>query len=90
MFADTEKKVEYLKRIKFGDIELDTALKPGEIRELTETEIKLLTEENMDKNKDAEKKNKSFYVACVICGIAVIAAGFVVANSLSVRNNANY
>ena len=44
----------------------------------------------MDKNKDAEKKNKSFYVACVICGIAVIAAGFVVANSLSVRNNANY
>ncbi|MBQ9097689.1 MAG: M23 family metallopeptidase [Clostridia bacterium] len=44
----------------------------------------------MDKNKDTEKKNKSFYFACVICGIAVIAAGFVVTNSLSVRNNTNY
>ncbi len=45
MFADTGKKVEYLKRIKFGAIELDPALKPGEIREFTETEIKLLTED---------------------------------------------
>ena len=44
----------------------------------------------MDKNNMPEKKNKSFYFACVICGIAVIAAGFVVANSLSVRNNTNY
>ena len=39
---------------------------------------------------DKEKKNKSFYFACVICGIAVIATGFVVANSLSVKNNTNY
>lgn len=44
----------------------------------------------MDKNNVPEKKNKSFYFACVICGIAVIAAGFVVTNSLSVRNNTNY
>lgn len=44
----------------------------------------------MDKNNMPEKKNKSFYFACVICGIAVIAAGFVVTNSLSVRNNVNY
>ena len=39
---------------------------------------------------DTKKKNKSFYFACVICGIAVIATGFVVANSLSVKNNTNY
>jgi len=44
----------------------------------------------MDKNNMPEKKNKSFYFACVICGIAVIAAGFVVMNGLSVRNNTNY
>lgn len=44
----------------------------------------------MDNNNMPEKKNKSFYFACVICGIAVIAAGFVVTNSLSVRNNTNY
>ena len=39
---------------------------------------------------DTKKKNKSFYFACVICGIAVIATGLVVANSLSVKNNTNY
>lgn len=43
----------------------------------------------MDNNMP-EKKNKSFYFACVVCGIAVIAAGLVVVNSLSVKNNANY
>ncbi len=43
----------------------------------------------MDNNNMPEKKNKSFYFACVICGIAVIAAGFVVTNSLSVRKNMN-
>ncbi len=44
----------------------------------------------MDKNNMSEKKNKSFYFACVICGIAVIAAGFVVTNGLSARNNTQY
>lgn len=39
---------------------------------------------------DNEKKNKSFYFACVICGIAVIATGLVVVNSLSVKQNANH
>ena len=41
----------------------------------------------MYKNNQPEKKNKSFYFACVVCGIAVIAAGFVVVNGLSARNN---
>ncbi len=43
MFADTGKKVTYLKRIKFGNIMLDKSLKPGEMRELTEEEIKDFT-----------------------------------------------
>lgn len=35
-------KVVYLKRISMGALTLDTSLKPGEIRELTEEEVKLL------------------------------------------------
>ena len=35
----------YLKRVKFGDIELDTTLELGEYRELTEEEIKLFKQE---------------------------------------------
>ncbi len=42
MFADTGKKVVYLKRIKFGEIELDETLESGEIRELSEEEIEKL------------------------------------------------
>ncbi len=45
MFADCGKKVTYLKRIKFGNIELDEFLEKGEIRELTAEEEKLLKDE---------------------------------------------
>ena len=44
----------------------------------------------MDKNNQHGKKNKSFYFACVVCAVAVIAAGFVVANNFAVRENTNY
>jgi len=39
MFEKLNNKVTYLKRIKFGDIELDESLQLGEYRELTEDEI---------------------------------------------------
>lgn len=44
MFESTGKKVVYLKRIGIGDLELDCSLKPGEVRELTEEEVKMLTQ----------------------------------------------
>lgn len=42
MFESVDKKVKYLKRIKMGDLCLDEALKLGDCRELTETEIEIL------------------------------------------------
>lgn len=39
MFEKLNNKVIYLKRVKFGDIELDPSLQLGEYRELTEQEI---------------------------------------------------
>ena len=39
MFEKINNKVLYLKRVKFGDIELDPSLQLGEYRELTEEEI---------------------------------------------------
>ena len=42
MFEAAGNKVEYLKRLKMGSLSLDESLKPGEIRELTEEEIRLL------------------------------------------------
>ena len=39
MFEKLNNKVTYLKRVKFGDIELDPSLQLGEYRELTEQEI---------------------------------------------------
>ena len=39
MFEKLNNKVTYLKRVKFGDIELDENLKLGQYRELTEEEI---------------------------------------------------
>ncbi len=45
MFEAVGKKVTYLRRVSMGNLELDSTLAPGEYRELTETEIKLLNEE---------------------------------------------
>ena len=45
MFEKLNNKVLYLKRVKFGDIELDPTLELGEYRELTEEEIKLFKQE---------------------------------------------
>lgn len=42
MFEALDKKVVYLKRVKFGDIDLDEALEEGEYRELTEEELNKL------------------------------------------------
>lgn len=42
MFESLGKKVIYLKRVKFGKIQLDESLNEGEYRELTESEIELL------------------------------------------------
>ena len=42
MFEAFDCKVEYLKRLSMGELMLDTALKPGEYRELTTEEINLL------------------------------------------------
>lgn len=39
MFLAVDKKVMYLKRIRMGDITLDTSLAPGEYRRLTEKEL---------------------------------------------------
>lgn len=44
MFADLNAKVTYLKRIKMGNLVLDENLLLGNYRELTEIELKLLTE----------------------------------------------
>ncbi len=45
MFEKLDNKVTYLKRVKFGEIELDETLKLGQYRELTEEEIKLFKQE---------------------------------------------
>lgn len=45
MFAATGNKVIALHRSKMGKLELDKALKPGECREITENELKILCEE---------------------------------------------
>lgn len=42
MFESVGKKVVYLQRIKFGDIELDSDLEEGEYRELTPEELEIL------------------------------------------------
>ncbi len=42
MFEAAGKKVVYLKRIQMGGLKLDESLKPGECRELTAEEVKLL------------------------------------------------
>lgn len=42
MFEAVEKEVLYLKRLSMGELTLDESLEPGEYRELTEAEIKLL------------------------------------------------
>lgn len=42
MFKATDKTVLYLKRIKMGNLGLDQHLKPGEVRELTDEELKML------------------------------------------------
>jgi len=46
MFEAVGNKVVYLKRVKMGNLSLDESLSPGEYRELTEAEIKLLCEED--------------------------------------------
>lgn len=43
MFQAVGKKVIYLKRLRIGNLKLDETLKPGEYRELTEDEIKALS-----------------------------------------------
>jgi 16S rRNA pseudouridine516 synthase len=43
MFTAVGKKVIYLKRVSMGDLKLDESLEPGEYRELTKEEIRLLT-----------------------------------------------
>ncbi len=45
MFEKINNQVVYLKRVKFGDIELDPNLELGKYRELTEDEIKLFKQE---------------------------------------------
>jgi 16S rRNA pseudouridine516 synthase len=45
MFEATDNKVLYLERLQMGNLCLDKALMPGEYRELTCDEIKLLCEE---------------------------------------------
>ncbi|WP_066871647.1 pseudouridine synthase [Clostridium mediterraneense] len=42
MFEARGKKVEYLRRIKFGNIDIDESLNEGEYRELTQEELDLL------------------------------------------------
>ena len=42
MFEAAGNKVNYLKRVKMGALSLDESLKKGEIRELTDEEVKLL------------------------------------------------
>lgn len=42
MLASLGKRVTYLRRIAMGGLELDPGLAPGEVRELTEAELKLL------------------------------------------------
>jgi 16S rRNA pseudouridine516 synthase len=42
MFEAVDKKVIYLKRLEMGSLKLDEALQPGESRELTDEELKML------------------------------------------------
>lgn len=42
MFAAVGRKVLYLKRTAIGGLKLDSSLKPGEVRELTEAEVAIL------------------------------------------------
>jgi 16S rRNA pseudouridine516 synthase len=44
MFISVGKEVTYLKRVEFGALKLDETLEEGEYRELTEEELKLLTD----------------------------------------------
>lgn len=44
MFEQLSKKVSYLQRIQMGQLKLDTNLKLGEYRDLTDDEILLLQE----------------------------------------------
>jgi len=46
MFEKTGNEVVYLKRISMGEVMLDESLEPGEVRELTENEILLLSPKN--------------------------------------------
>jgi len=44
MFNAVGKKVKYLRRIEFGGLRLDESLKPGECRELTDDELRIIKE----------------------------------------------
>lgn len=48
MFEAVDKKVVYLKRIKMGGLELDERLKLGEMREMTEEDLVLLVNRNLN------------------------------------------
>lgn len=54
MFEKVGKKVLSLKRIQMNNLVLDETLKEGELRELTENELKLLSQEN----KHTKEENK--------------------------------
>ncbi|PRR79065.1 Ribosomal large subunit pseudouridine synthase B [Clostridium liquoris] len=56
MFEALDKKVVYLKRVKFGDIDLDEALEEGEYRELTEEELNKLKDAQCNNWKDNMNK----------------------------------
>ena len=45
MFESVDKKVTYLRRIKFGPLDLDESLEEGEYRELSEDEVNLLRQD---------------------------------------------
>ena len=47
MFEAVGKKVKYLKRIEMGGLRLDEGLKPGESRELTKEELKIVKREEL-------------------------------------------
>ena len=50
MFESVGKKVIYLKRISMGPLELDESLELGEYRELTEEEVELLKNYQVNSN----------------------------------------
>lgn len=51
MFEAVDKKVVYLKRLSMGGLELDSSLKPGEYRRLSDNEIKYLKNITKKQNK---------------------------------------